>query len=421
VFRGGLKIYTTLDPDLEADAKQAVADNLPDNNGTWTSTLVSVDTHTGAVRAIVGGPGFDKSQYRIATEGPGRQPGSSFKPIVLAAALKAGYNITAGVDGNTPCTFKNPGSTPYTAHNDEGGASGYMNLTYAMAQSVNCAYIRVGLAVGLDKVVQMGQALGVTTPLQPFISMSIGSEEVRPIDMAGVYATFGDDGVHHTPFLVDHIVDRSGHTILTGGDKGTQVLSAAKAHEELVALRAVVTGGTGTAAALPGRQVAGKTGTAENNDNAWFDGITPQLTTVVWMGSPIGNIPMRSVGGYTGSGRYEYYRTVFGGTYPALIWHEYSQMALAGQPAIDFPAPDPYDMGNIMSVKDPPGSYSSPAPRYCGPSVATTKPPGTTPTPGGTAGTTTGGTTGGTTGAQPGPTGAPPPSPPPTGKPKGKG
>jgi penicillin-binding protein 1A len=285
-----------------------------------------------------------------------------------------------------------------------------------MAQSVNCAYIRVGLAVGLDKVVTMGQQLGITTPLQPFISMSIGSEEVRPIDMAGVYATFADDGVHHTPYLVDHVLDRNGNLLLQGGEKGTQVLSPAKAHEELVALRAVVTGGTGTAASLPDRPVAGKTGTAENNDNAWFDGVTPQLTTVVWMGSPIGNIPMNSVGGYTGSGKYEYYRTVFGGTYPAMIWHEYTQLALAGQPAIDFPKPDPYDMGNIFTVKDPPGSYSSfnttPARRS---STPTSTAAGTHPAT--TAGTGTGTGTG--TGSGGGP-GTVPATEPPTSAPAGK-
>jgi membrane peptidoglycan carboxypeptidase len=212
--------------------------------------------------------------------------------------------------------------------------------------------------------------------------MSIGSEEVRPIDMAGVYATFANDGVHHKPFLVDHILDRGGTLVFQGGDKGTQVMSPAKAHEELVALRAVVTGGTGVAAGLADRQAAGKTGTAERNDNAWFDGVTPQLTAVVWMGSPIGNIPMYSVGGVTGSGNYEYARTVFGGTYPAMIWHEFMTKALAGQPAIDFPAADPNDLGTIYNISDPPGSSSPVAP-------TTTTPGGATSTTLGTGGPTT--------------------------------
>ena len=361
VFNGGLKIYTTLDPARESDAERAVADNLPDQGGKWTSALVSVDTRTGAVRALIGGPGYNLSQYRIATEGPGRQPGSSFKPIVLAEALKQGYSINATINGNTPCTFANPGSTPYTAHNDEGGASGTMNLAYALAQSVNCAYLRLGLDVGLSNVVDMAKALGITAPLQPFLSMSIGSETVLPIDMAGAYATFADDGVHHTPYLVDRVIDRNGQVILKGGDSGTQVLSPDKAHEELVALRDVVTEGTGTAAALPDRPAYGKTGTTDSNGDAWFDGFTPQLTTVVWMGSPIANVPMRSVGGQTLSGNYEYPRAVFGGTYPALIWHEYMLHALAGEPVVEYPAPNPKNMGSRFSVPNPPGS-SSPAP-----------------------------------------------------------
>ena len=359
VFNGGLNIYTTLDPKMEADAEQAVADHLPDEDGKWTAALVSVDSRTGAVRALVGGPGYNLSQYRIATEGPGRQPGSSFKPIVLAVALKEGYNINAGVDGTSPCSFKNPGSKPYVAHNAEGGEGGYFTLLTATAGSINCAFIRLGIDVGLEKVVQMGEALGITTPLTPLESMSIGSEEVRPIDMAGVYDTFADDGIHHTPYLVQKIVDRNGNVIVTGGNPGTQVLSPDKVHEELVALRAVLTSGTAYGDDLSGREGWGKTGTAEDYDNAWFDGFTPQLTTVVWMGSPIGNVPMDNVCGKTLTGKFVCPGEVFGATIPAPIWKEYMDLALAGQPALTYPPPNPEDMGNIYAVKNPPGSYSS--------------------------------------------------------------
>ncbi|GAC1534419.1 MAG: penicillin-binding protein 1A [Acidimicrobiales bacterium] len=358
VFRGGLKIYTTLSPALEQAAKQAVANHLPDEHGTWTAALVSVDTHTGAVRALVGGPGFDRSQYRIATQGPGRQPGSSFKPIVLAAALKAGYNIQAGVDGTTPCAFTNPGSAPYIANNTESTESGYFDLTSAMAQSINCAYLRLGIDVGLDKVVAMGKALGIETPLHPYLSLSLGAQEARPIDMAGVYATFANDGVHHRPFVVDRVVDRTGKTIFRGGDKGTQVLSPDKAHELLVALQAVVTQGTGTAAALADRPVAGKTGTSEANGNAWFDGVTPQLSTVVWMGSPIGNVPMTNVCGVTATGGNVCPGIVYGATIPAPIWHDFMAAALADQPPAGFPPPNPGDMGTIFQVPPVPGSYT---------------------------------------------------------------
>ena len=358
LFRGGLKIYTTLDPAMQAAAKQSVADNLPTDGGKWTTALVSVDSATGAVRALIGGPGFTQSQYRIATQGVGRQPGSSFKPIVLATALEQGYSPYAGVDGSGPCSFRTGYSTYYTAHNAE-GSSGYTNLTNATAASINCAYARLGLDVGLPNVAAMAKRLGVTTPLTPLPSMSIGSEEVRPIDMAGVYATFADDGMHHTPYLVDKILDRNGKLVLTGGDKGTQVLSPQIARQEVQVLRAVTQYGTGTTAALSDRPTAGKTGTTDIFSNAWFDGFTPQLTTVVWVGSPIGNVPMYSVGGKSASGNYLYYRTVFGATYPSMIWHQFMEAALQGQPVIPFTAPDPLQLGRKSYIASPPGSYSS--------------------------------------------------------------
>ena len=358
LFRGGLKIYTTLDPAMQAAAKQAVADNLPTDGGKWTTALVSVDSVTGAVRALIGGPGFTQSQYRIATQGVGRQPGSSFKPIVLAAALEQGYSPFAGVDGSGPCSFRTGYNTYYTAHNAE-GSSGYTNLTNATAASINCAYARLGLDVGLPNVAGMAKRLGVTTPLTPLPSMSIGSEEVRPVDMAGVYATFADDGVHHTPYLVDKVVDRSGSVVLTGGDKGTQVLSPQIARQEVQILRAVTQYGTGTTAALADRPTAGKTGTTDIFSNAWFDGFTPQLTTVVWVGSPVGNISMYSVGGKSASGNYLYHRTVFGATYPSMIWRQFMAAALQGQPVLPFIPPDPLQLGRRTYIASPPGSYSS--------------------------------------------------------------
>ena len=373
VFNGGLKIYTTLDEKMEADARQAVADHLPPENGKWTATLVSVDSTTGAVKALVGGPGYNLSQYRIATEGPGRQPGSSFKPIVLAAALKEGYNINAGVDGSSPCTFTNPPLPPYVAHNAEGGEGGYYTLATALASSINCAYIRTGIDVGLKQVVQMGQDLGITTPLTPLESMSIGSEEVRPIDMAGVYDTFADAGVHHTPYLVEKVLDRNGNVIIQADHKGTQVLQQNKVYEELIGLRDVMLFGTGANSQLHGRPSWGKTGTAENFDNAWFDGFTPQLTTVVWMGSPLGNVSMDNVCGQTQTGNEVCPGTVFGATIPAPIWQEYMDLALAGQPALDYPQPDPNDMGNIYTVQEPKGSFSGcPPPGPAGPGPTTT-------------------------------------------------
>jgi membrane peptidoglycan carboxypeptidase len=259
--------------------------------------------------------------------------------------------------------------------------------------------------------------------------MSIGSEEVRPIDMAGVYDTFANDGVHHTPYLIDRVVDRNGAVIVRGGASGTQVLNSDKVREELVALRAVMTSGTGYSSQLKGRPSWGKTGTAENFDNAWFDGFTPQLTTVVWMGSPIGNVPMNNVCGMTQTGRNVCPGTVFGATIPAPIWKEYMDLALAGQPVEDFPAPNPNAYGKLYSVPEPRGSYNGCAPNSTNTSCygVAGGPASTTvaPAPGGSSTTTPGPKTGGSTtlpstppttgapgagGKGPGDTGAPPTS-----------
>jgi len=384
VFRGGLKIYTTLDPTMQAAAKFHMADILPSEDGKWTATLVAVDPKTGAVRAMVGGQGFDRSQYRIATEGPGRQPGSSFKPIILAAALEQGYSIYASVDGTSPCTFETGGGTTWTPGNVEGEEIGDTNLTNALALSVNCAYARLGLRVGIDKVTSMARRLGITTALPQVPSMVLGADEVRPIDMVGAFATFANDGVHHTPYVVERVEDRDGKVILTGGDKGTQALTSQKAREEVLAMRSVVEYGTGVAAKLSDRQVAGKTGTTDNHGNAWFIGYTPQLATAVWMGSPVGNLPMYSVGGTTATGTFEDYRSVFGGTYPAIIWHEFMADVLRNQPSPDFTPPDMNDLGDITEVIPPPGSYSPTTTT----SSTTTIPAPTTTVQGGT--TTTG-------------------------------
>jgi penicillin-binding protein 1A len=150
--------------------------------------------------------------------------------------------------------------------------------------------------------------------------------------MAGAYATLAADGIYHQPSFIDHVVDSSGATIFTANTTGKRVLDPQIAREAVQTLRAVVQYGTGGGANLFDRQVAGKTGTTENNTDAWFNGFTPQLATSVWMGDPKGRTSMQWPATPI---------SVFGGTYPASIWHAYTAAALSGAPAIDFPAPDP--------------------------------------------------------------------------------
>jgi penicillin-binding protein 1A len=332
VFNGGLRVHTTLDPRLQRSAQTRVSETLPDTEGRFTAALVSVEPATGAVRALVGGPGFDRFKYDIATQGTGRQPGSSFKPFVLVAALEAGIGPKSTIDGRSPCTIPMPaGQEPWKPENYEGSGGGVMSVADATVRSLNCAYARLGLAVGLDKVADAARRLGITTPLDTVPAMSLGAEEVRPLDMASAYATLANDGVRMAPYFVERVEDRKGRVLFTGRGEGERAVSEQVARIANDVLQGVVQRGTGTRARLSGRQVAGKTGTSQEWQNAWFVGYTPQLSTAVWMGSPDGNVSMRNVGGVR----------VAGGTYPARIWQAFMSDALAGTDPAAFVAPDP--------------------------------------------------------------------------------
>jgi penicillin-binding protein 1A len=331
VFNGGLRIHTTLDPNLQKVALQKIDDNLPDTNGKFTAALVSMDPSNGAVRALVGGPGFDQAQYDIVTDGA-RQPGSSFKAFTLMAALEQGHSPNDVVDGTAPCPIPNPGGipNPYSPSNFEGEEGGPMTLTDATAHSVNCAYARLQEAIGGRSVVDVANRMGITHHLTPVKSLTLGSEAVSPLEMVTSYATLAADGERHDPYFIQSINDRNGKEVFSAKPKGRRAVAAQNARVETQVLQEVVKRGTGVRAGIPGRQVAGKTGTAEDYHDAWFVGYTPQLATAVWMGSPTAETPMRGVGGIN----------VQGGSYPAGIWGAYMKDALAGQPAIPFPQPD---------------------------------------------------------------------------------
>ena len=331
VFKGGLRIHTTLDADMQAAALQHRDRVLPSSllRGRFTSAVVSVEPDTGYVRAMIAGDDFGTAKYNLATQGR-RQPGSSFKPFVLLAALEEGYNPSDTINGSAGCVIKVAGFPPYKPGNYEGSRGGTMSITQATAKSLNCAYARLGAMVGLDKVKEMAVKLGIPAKrLDAFPSISLGAEEVTALEMASAYAAVASDGIYRPPVFVERVLDRSGKVLFSGPSKGKRAFSVQTARLAAQVMRSVVEKGTGTAARLPGRQVAGKTGTSQNHENAWFVGFTPQLSTAVWMGSPTGNKPM-FVGG----------RKVTGGSYPARIWGAYMAEAMAGIEPVDFVAPN---------------------------------------------------------------------------------
>jgi membrane peptidoglycan carboxypeptidase len=342
VLRGGLRVVTTLDPTAQFLAQSSIGSVLP-NQPPFTAAIVSMDPTTGKVRAMAGGPGFERLQYNLATHPPGRQPGSTYKVVTLAAALEAGYSPDDTVNGSSPCSAFRPGFPPWSTVNAEPGG-GTLSLRDAAVNSVNCAFAHVIASLGPPAVVSMAHRLGITGPVPAYLPITLGVAEATPLDMATVVSTLADEGVRHTPTFIERVVGPDGKVYIDNTQPaGQRVLDPAVADCETDILRGVIQRGTGTRAQLPGRDAAGKTGTTDDHGDAWFIGFTPQLATAVWMGATTGRVPMTDVGGID----------VFGGTYPAEIWQAYMSAELAGQPAPPLPAPGPVCARPGAPISDP--------------------------------------------------------------------
>jgi penicillin-binding protein 1A len=325
LYEGGLRIETTLDPDLQAQAEDAVARWRPSSGP--DVGLVTIDPRTGAVRAVVGGRDFRKAQFNLAVQGE-RQAGSSFKPFVLAAALDAGISPDSTWDSSGFSDRKVCGAR-WTVSNYEGKGSGKMSLREATWHSVNGVYARVMAELCPARVVAMAKRLGVSVAESQSHapSIALGSANVSPLEMASGYATLANEGVYHHPILFTK-VSRHGSTLIENRSEGERRISAALAFQVTDILKGVIRQGTGTAAQIAW-PAAGKTGTTQDYRDAWFVGYTRQLTTAVWMGYPGREVPMRDIGGIR----------VTGGSYPARIWHDFMTVAMVGQPTLDWPRP----------------------------------------------------------------------------------
>lgn len=327
VLRGGLKVYTSYDSELQAAAQRAVDEKLP-NQPPFTSAMIVMERNTGKIVAMVGGKGFDDAKYNLATQGK-RQPGSTYKAITLAAAINDGFSPNDTVSGSSPCTIKADGYPEWKTSNAEGGA-GTSSLIKATSGSVNCAFAHLIAAVGPDKVSEMARRLGMEHDVPAYLSITLWTDEATPLEMTTVYNTISTGGIRHNPVFVTKVEGLNGEVIFEQTYTGAKVLNENTANTVIDMLKGVVSGGTGTGARVPGHEVAGKTGTTDNYGDAWFCGLTTKYTSCVWMGDPSARTPMTSVGG----------RRVFGGTYPASIWKAFMVTAMSSQPNDKFPAPD---------------------------------------------------------------------------------
>jgi penicillin-binding protein 1A len=327
LFEGGLRIKTTLDRDLQVAAEQAVDRWRPPSGP--DIALIAIDPRDGGVRAVVGGRNFKKEAYNAAVQGDGRQPGSSYKTFVLAAALEAGISPdsvweSSGFKDQLVC------GSPWTVDNYEGGGSGPVSVRDATWRSVNGVYARLMEKLCPEKVAAMAERLGVPPiPAAKRVpSMALGSAETRPIDMASAYATLANLGEYHKPTFFEKIDHRNGKPVIDQPPTPERRVSAALAWQVTDILKGVVAHGTGTAARI-GRPQAGKTGTNQAYRDAWFVGYTPQLSVAVWMGNPNSQESMYNVNG----------RRVSGGSFPAMVWHDFMAVAMANQEPLDWPKP----------------------------------------------------------------------------------
>ncbi|HET7722185.1 MAG TPA: transglycosylase domain-containing protein [Acidimicrobiales bacterium] len=431
VYRGGLRVETALDPRLQGLAVDSVRKALSGTNPPLEMALVTVEPGTGFVRAMVGGRDFSKSQvnlalgncpddYEVPKEGPiclsgggsGRQPGSSMKPVTLAKAYEEG--IGPGRVYSGPGTYTIPGcrGTGCVVHNVESGSYGSISLKQATAFSVNTVFAQLIEDVGVKETAEMANRLGITmvpaNGIQPLgaskgepygVGLTLGAAEVSPLEMASAYAVFAARGLQFSATPIIKVTDANGK-ILEDNTKrqGKRVLAEAVADNVTDALKGVINNGTGGGANI-GRPdgTAGKTGSTDDNADAWFVGYTPALSTAIWMGYSDSNTKsLKNIKGVS---------TVYGGTIPASTWKAYMGEALKGAPPADFPKPaalagditagarrqledlrpqiiEPIYVDPPVTIFQPPTTFLSPTTTipFLGFLTTTTRPRGTTTT-----------------------------------------
>jgi membrane peptidoglycan carboxypeptidase len=330
LYRGRLTVHTTVDLEVQQLARETLARHLPDDRDPEAAVTL-IDPTTGHVLALTGNRSYEQLQFDLASQGR-RQPGSTFKTFVLAAAIAAGHHPDELVDG-TPGTIATEHGT-WEVRNYDRGDPGAVSLAGATRVSVNAAFARLGAEVGTKRVAATARAMGVRSPVpteEPQISLGGGELGVTTWDLAAGYATLANDGSHVPTTVIDRVEDEDGEVVWRPDATPHQALAPDVAYVTTTVLEGVVEGGTGLAARVPGWQVAGKTGTTSDHADAWFVGTTPVLSAAVWVGHVDGRIPLEGVRGV---------RQVTGGSIPAEIFADLMTRAHAGREPVPFELAD---------------------------------------------------------------------------------
>jgi penicillin-binding protein 1A len=367
--RGGLEIHTTIDPKYQDWARQAIKGQLPYSTDP-SAAIVSIDPKTGYIRAMASSGTYKDRSFNLAAQGH-RQPGSSFKPMVLTTAIRQGINPESTVYVSKPLHMLVPGFGIWDVKTYSNTYGGAMNLVQATLKSDNSVYAQLDVDVGPKKVAETAHLLGIKTDLDGIPSEGLGGLRlgVSPLEMSNAYATLAAGGVRSEPQAITKVKFPDGKVDDIGKPKRKRVLTDGEAYEVTKILEKNVQAGTGTKANI-GCPAAGKTGTTDNFRDAWFVGYTPNLASSVWVGYPNKQVEMRSVHGIS----------VAGGTFPAGIWHDYMNN-VKGSNCNSFPQPTTpaqfssfYGKHSANGLKATDGSntyYGSPPPSGTTPAPST--------------------------------------------------
>ncbi|MBO6678621.1 PBP1A family penicillin-binding protein [Parvibaculum sp.] len=329
---GRITVHTTLDAARQTAAEKAVRQALlemGEERNVSQGALIAL-AGDGAVLAMVGGESYVESQFNRATQAE-RQPGSAFKPIVYLAALEAGYTP------DSPVTDEPVSMGGWTPRNASERNWGTVNLSTALANSINTISVQVGDKVGMDRIISAANRLGIERPLPRNLSIVLGSAEVTLLELTSAYSTFGNEGRRAEPYGIARIEAENGDLLYRHESEPVQAITRQQAHDMTYMLHRVVTEGTGRAAAPSGRLAAGKTGTSQDNRDAWFVGYTGHETAGVWFGND-DNTPTEGAGG---------------GNFAAIAWRNYMNAAEKGLPPAPLPGAVRYRDAPIVAATTP--------------------------------------------------------------------
>ncbi len=386
VFKGGLHVYTTLNPSMQLAAEQAVREGLKALESRTAKgrsehpegALVTIDPRTGYVKAMVGGYDFFRSEFNRAVQAK-RQPGSAFKPFVYIAALEAGFTPATRID-DAPVTYPvGRNGAAWKPENYDRKFRGPTTLQQAVEESINVVTVKLQERIGVNRTIQVARRLGITSALNTDLTLALGSSDLSLLELTSAYAALANRGTWIPPTVIRYVTDAQGKLLEEHVPEGREAVSPEIAYVITHMLRGVVERGTGQGARVLGRPVAAKTGTTNDYSNAWFIGFTPSLATGVWVGYD----RPRSLG-----------RDETGSRVAVPIWTSYMMRVLDDSPKEDFPVPDgvvlaPVDMDpsnecvRVVTMAFIRGTQPDApcGPRRPPPSVLTEMPPAPAPAP----------------------------------------